>query len=316
MTSYPQDSRPGGATPRPGPGPGAAGSPPVRVTAANPGAAAVRTDGGTRGTPQGRAGGAGHPVSPPALPAPGHPGAEGGLHEPSPQAPARAPVAVPARGGRGNNPSPQGREGTAGPGAPVPGPAQASTPAPKGAAGVAREEEASVRTLRASLPPAKEPAGGTRPGTQPNTSPPAVPLSGGEPREWKITLPAGLELLSMNGREHYQVRHRKAQALKDAAIVMTRKAKVPQLRRITFTVVYDPPDGRYRDADNLAPTGKALLDGAALVILPLYGGKKRVVPGDDSRHVARVSLEIGPEPFPRGRLRMVITEVPGGSEAA
>jgi hypothetical protein len=90
---------------------------------------------------------------------------------------------------------------------------------------------------------------------------------------------------------------------------------VPRLERIRVTVLYDPPpDGRHRDADNLAPTGKALLDGVALAVLPSYG-RRRIVPGDDSRHVARVSFEIGPEPFPRGRLRMIITELPPGGEA-
>lgn len=88
---------------------------------------------------------------------------------------------------------------------------------------------------------------------------------------------------------------------------MCRKARVPALGRITVTVVYDPPDGRYRDPDNLAASAKALIDGCAHVILPHYGKTRRAA--DDSRHVARVSLEIGPEPFPRGRLRMIITEL-------
>jgi hypothetical protein len=259
-------------------------------------------DGAT--APQVPTGGGGHPPSPSvARPAPVVSGAESGRE--SPPAPARAPAAVPERGDRGTPSRPAQREGDAGPGAPVPGPASTSPRRPEGTAREARDEEASVRTLRAGLPPAIEPEGATQ--RQVNGA-----LSGTSGRVWTIELPAGLELLSLNGREHHMARHRKAQVLKDAAIVMTRKAKVPQLRRITFAVVYDPPDGRYRDADNLAPTGKALLDGVALVILPLYGGKQRVVPGDDSRHVARVSLEIGPEPVPRGRLRMVITEVPVG----
>jgi hypothetical protein len=109
------------------------------------------------------------------------------------------------------------------------------------------------------------------------------------------------------------VRYRKAKVLKDAAIVMTRKAKVPRLERVHVTVVYDPPDGRHRDADNLSPSGKALVDGFALVALPAYG-KRGQVPGDDSRHVAGVLYEIGPETFPRGRLRMIITDL--GGEAA
>ena len=123
-------------------------------------------------------------------------------------------------------------------------------------------------------------------------------------------------MLSLNDREHRMVQFRKAKELKKAAWAMTLGAKVPKLNRVTVAVVYDPPDGRHRDADNLGPTLKAVIDGIAIAVLPAYSGKRRAVPGDDSRHVARVSLEIGPEPFPRGRLRVVITEVRDGGEAA
>jgi hypothetical protein len=161
--------------------------------------------------------------------------------------------------------------------------------------------------LRASLPPATDPAGGTRRGDPSNTSPPAVPLSGAGPREWKITLPAGLELLSLNDREHYMVRHRKAQALKDAAIVMTRKAKVPRLERIAISVYYDPPVRRNRDHDNLIATYKHLADGIV---------QAGVVPDDDSAHVLPPHCEVTSLIVPRGRLRMVITEVPVRDDAA
>ena len=143
---------------------------------------------------------------------------------------------------------------------------------------------------------------------------PAVATLNGEARQWEIILPAGLEVLSLNGREHWAARNRKVQALKDAAIVMTRKAGVPQLEYVEFTVIYDPPDGRHRDPDNLVASAKAAIDGAAWVVLPHYG-KRRPIAGDDSRHVARVSCEIGPEPFPRGRLRMIITELRRGAPA-
>jgi hypothetical protein len=175
MTSCPK-SAPVGSTPPSGRGLNAAERPPVRVTAAAPDG--LQDPRAIRGTPKERAGGVGHPAAPSApRPVPDHSGAEGGLREPSPQAPARAAAAVPERGGRGSTPSPQGREGTAGPGVPMPGPASTSPPAPEGAAGGAREEEAGVRTLRAGLSPAKEPAGGTRPAGS-STSPPAAPLRG------------------------------------------------------------------------------------------------------------------------------------------
>lgn len=240
-------------------------------------------------------------------------GAGRGQVEPPP-APARTvPAAVQGHGSRGT-PSRGERGGTAGPGAASPGPAVSSPAAPVGAAAGAREEEPGAVTPGAGLPPAHDPAGGA-PDSSSASPAGTTGLPGDGPRQWEITFPAGLELLSLNGREHYIARHRTTQELKKAAWATVVKAKVPKLDRITVTVVYDPPDGRHRDADNLGPTVKALLDGMALAILPSYGGKRRVVPGDDSRHVARVSLEIGPETFPRGRLRMIITEVPGARGA-
>jgi hypothetical protein len=110
--------------------------------------------------PEDGTGGAGHPPASPVLPVPGVSGAEGG--QVSPPAPARATAAAPMHGGRGTPSRPAQREGDAGPGAPVPGPAPTSPRRPEGTARGARDEEASVRTLRAGLPPAIEPEGATQ----------------------------------------------------------------------------------------------------------------------------------------------------------
>jgi hypothetical protein len=129
-------------------------------------------------------------------------------------------------------------------------------------------------------------------------------------RTWEIALPAGLKLLSLNDRLHWAEQRRRSEAIKKAAWAMALQAKVPHLERVTVTLVYDPPDlSRDRDADNLGPTLKPVIDGLALA-----GKIGRHVPGrrgsgDDSRYVVHSGCEIGDQPYPRGRLRVIVTEV-------
>lgn len=202
--------------------------------------------------------------------------------------------------------SPRGAGGTAGasPNAPVQeAPRHPSSPSPPlcegdGSRGAREEGPGIVSRTGAGLAPAESPPGSARP---------HAALPGGS--TWTIELPAGLELLSLNGREHYYARHRLYQSLKQAAWAMVLKAKLPRLQRVTVTVVYDPPDRRHRDADNLAPTLKALVDGLVASGRIGAGVPLRPGQGDDSRYVAAVTMEIGPEPYPRGRLRLIICEV-------
>lgn len=125
------------------------------------------------------------------------------------------------------------------------------------------------------------------------------------PRSWEVILPPGLKLLSLNGREHWGERNRVFQSLKKAAWAMVLNAKVPRLERVTVRVVYEPPDRRPRDPDNLIV--KPLVD--ALVAA-------KVLPDDNSAHVAWAHAEISPDLHPMGRLRIVITEAPEQDGAA
>lgn len=152
-------------------------------------------------------------------------------------------------------------------------------------------EEGFDRPLPGPLPP-----GSPSPGGSPALSPHR--MGGAAPRSWTVELPAGLELLSMNGREHYQVRNRKFQALKTAAWATLRNAKLPLLDRVTVRVICDPPDKRLRDPDNLVV--KPFVD--AIVAAG-------ILPGDDKRHVAWAHAEITGEVHRPSRLRMVITDV-------
>ena len=117
--------------------------------------------------------------------------------------------------------------------------------------------------------------------------------------EYTIELPAGLELLSANGREHWARRNRITQSLKKAAWAMALQARTPRLERADITITYQPPDRRRRDPDNLAPSGKACIDGIVLA---------GVLPDDNSAHVAAVHYTIGAI-YPRGRVVLHVREV-------
>lgn len=126
-----------------------------------------------------------------------------------------------------------------------------------------------------------------------------------EARSWEVALPPGLELLSLNGREHWAERARTFKSLKTAAWAMLLNARLPRLERVTVRVVYDPPDRRPRDPDNLAATVKPLVD--AIVAA-------KILPNDTSEHVLWAHAEISAEVRRPSRLRMIITEVPALAE--
>jgi Holliday junction resolvase RusA-like endonuclease len=137
---------------------------------------------------------------------------------------------------------------------------------------------------------------------------PAVP-DDGLPRTWTLELPAGMEMLSLNGREHWAARNRKTQALKQAAWVLAKQAKIPRLERASITVEYQPPDRRRRDADNTcAASGKACADGLVAA---------GVLEDDECpRYVTGIWCTIG-ERYPQGRLVLHVTEVAAtGGDAA
>jgi hypothetical protein len=137
-----------------------------------------------------------------------------------------------------------------------------------------------------------------------------------------VELPPGLKLLNLNDRLHWAKRHELYEQLKSDALKMIRLARVPQLERVGVTVVYDPPpDWRDHDPDNVAASAKPIIDamrppgprrvGGRII---RFGREGYVLAGDDSGHVAWVTCMIG-DPFPRGRLRVVITELRPAGDA-
>lgn len=133
-----------------------------------------------------------------------------------------------------------------------------------------------------------------------------VTAAGSTPRSWVIEMPAGMRLLSLNGRYHWAEKGRITRDLRAAACVLARQAKIPPLGRARVTVEYQPPlVSRRRDLDNVGPaSGKPCLDGALT--------DARVLADDSPQYLTEVTYRIG-DPYPKGRLVLTVTEVPGGA---
>jgi hypothetical protein len=141
---------------------------------------------------------------------------------------------------------------------------------------------------------------------------PAVEGPAGTARTWTIELPPGTPIISGNNRLDRYAKNRRTQELKDKAGAIARcRVQIPPLRRADITVTYLSPPRLRRlrhplasdaisDSDNLAPTGKALVDG--IVACGIF-------PSDSKRYVRRVTYELAEETHPRGLLRVHITEV-------
>lgn len=81
-----------------------------------------------------------------------------------------------------------------------------------------------------------------------------------ELRTWVLTLPL-TRPLSMNDREHWQIKRRRVAALRQAVATLARAAPIPPLERIAVELHYAPPDRRRRDPLNLVATLKPSEDG-------------------------------------------------------
>lgn len=123
------------------------------------------------------------------------------------------------------------------------------------------------------------------------------------PVVYTIALPAGLRLLNSNEirKMHWATERGIARDIVDAAIVMTRKAKVPKLERVVISSVLHPKDRRTLDPHNWSPSVKAATDGIV---------RSGVLADDDSEHVTDGGIVLG-EPVKGGQLVLLITVVDG-----
>lgn len=112
---------------------------------------------------------------------------------------------------------------------------------------------------------------------------------------YEVRLPAGLPLLSANGREHWRRKASVTADLRQAGLVAVRAstslraalsaARGPVMERAHVLAVLHPADRRRRDPANIYPTVKAVLDGIV---------DAGVLADDDSTRVVGPDMRIGP----------------------
>lgn len=128
---------------------------------------------------------------------------------------------------------------------------------------------------------------------------PDVPDAAQDPDEWELdgvqdrsqTMTLMLvqkSLLTANSRLHWAVRADRTRCIRHMGRSGGRRKLTPVTTRQRVTVTYQFPDRRRRDAENLAPTSKAIVDGLRDV---------GVLPDDDTAHVVGVDSRIG-DPIP------------------
>lgn len=125
------------------------------------------------------------------------------------------------------------------------------------------------------------------------------------PRTWRIEFPPKQKLLNANQRLHRMAEASIVKQLRTDAFKLARHAKIPRLEHARLDCVYEPPDQRRRDAANWADTAKAFADGVV---------DAGVLADDDHTRVAGPFMHIG-DPFPGGRMVLIITETPAGETA-
>lgn len=92
-----------------------------------------------------------------------------------------------------------------------------------------------------------------------------------------IELPYLSPPLSANQRMHWSTKGRVTREVRHTAAWLARYAKLPSTDRLIVTLHYRPASRRRRDAHNLYPTVKALVDGLV---------DAGIVPDDDIAHVS------------------------------
>lgn len=139
------------------------------------------------------------------------------------------------------------------------------------------------------------------------------------PRSWEIALAYPTPPLSLNDRDVWQVRARKARLLRDRVRAMTAHLQIPRLEAVHIDMLWIPKDRRVRDADNLVATLKPGIDGTRdyparyrtvggvrVLVEPAYRG---VIADDDPTHLTWSRPVIGePDRNVTDRLIFTLTE--------
>lgn len=124
-------------------------------------------------------------------------------------------------------------------------------------------------------------------------------------RVYTIELPAGLELLTLNQRLAWQVQRAHARAIRQAAMICARNAKLPQLDRVhIYCWIRPKPLTRTRDASNWSLSAKPAVDGLV---------DAKVLINDDNEHVTGPDMRMADERVKGGQIVLEIREVLVGS---
>lgn len=83
----------------------------------------------------------------------------------------------------------------------------------------------------------------------------------GDLRSWRIVIPPGTQLLTLNQRLHYIAQAQRVKTLRETAGWLARTQRIPRLEAAWIVCEYIAPDRRRRDPGNWMPTAKACVDG-------------------------------------------------------
>lgn len=98
-----------------------------------------------------------------------------------------------------------------------------------------------------------------------------------------LAIPSSV-VINSNHRLHWTVKGRKTRELRNLAHWSALAQLKPVEGRVRVLCVYQWPDNRRRDAENLAPTSKACVDGLR---------DAHILPDDDARYVVGVDNRQG-----------------------
>lgn len=90
-------------------------------------------------------------------------------------------------------------------------------------------------------------------------------------------------LLTANMRLHWATKARHTRVIRDMAWILARQSRTQTMPHAEVEVVTKWPNRRARDAENIAPTAKAAIDGCV---------QAGVIPDDSSMYLKKVSYSI------------------------
>lgn len=124
---------------------------------------------------------------------------------------------------------------------------------------------------------------------------------------WELELPFRKPPLSLNARYgHWSQPRKLEEEVRKAAWALAKRQRIPALEVITAELVWFPGTNRRYDADNIAPTLKAAIDGLVAA---------GVLPDDDSNRVLSTGQRIitrkqDPAGSSQARLLLIIAGIP------